>query len=146
MQSQFRWAGHVVWMKDHCLSKKLLYGELSQGRCSQGGQKKHFKDTLKVSPLIAWNIWCRTETSGMKLSNVEQKSVKPEETQQLSCAGSLEKALPHQPLPPPFLVLTAQDLSVQRLVLLVICALTNAFFNHKVDQIVLIDYDRQRRE
>ena len=49
MQSQVRWAGYVVRMKDHRLPKKLLYGELSQGKCSQGGQKKRFKDSLKVS-------------------------------------------------------------------------------------------------
>ena len=48
MQSQLRWAGHVVCMKDHHLPKKLLYGELSQGKYSQGGQKNSFKDTLKV--------------------------------------------------------------------------------------------------
>ena len=100
---------------------------------------------LSVLNLIAWIIWCETETSGMKLSNVEQKSEKPEEKQQLSCVGNLEKALPHQPLPPPFLVLTAQDSSMHRLVSLAICTLTDAFLNHKVDQMVLIDYDRQRR-
>ena len=49
MQSQLCWAGHVVCMKDHRLPKNLLYGELFQGKRSQGGQKKHFKDTLKVS-------------------------------------------------------------------------------------------------
>ena len=32
---------------------------------------------LSVLPLVAKNIWHRTETSGVKLSNVEQKSVKP---------------------------------------------------------------------
>ena len=32
MQSQLYWAGHVVHMKDHRLPKKLLYGELSQGK------------------------------------------------------------------------------------------------------------------
>ena len=49
MQSQFRWADHVVRIKDHRLPKKLLHGELSQSRLSHGGQKKRFKDTLKVS-------------------------------------------------------------------------------------------------
>ena len=49
MQSQLHWAGHVVRMKDYHLPRKLLYGELSQGKRSQGGQKKRFKDTLKVS-------------------------------------------------------------------------------------------------
>ena len=36
-------------MKDHHLPKKLLYSQLFQGKCSQRGQKKCFKDTLKVS-------------------------------------------------------------------------------------------------
>ena len=80
----------------------------------------------------------------MKLSNLQQKSVKPEEMQQMSCAGNLEKALPHQPMTTPFLVLMAQDSSVHKLVSLAICALTDAFLNHKVNQMVLIDYDGQR--
>ena len=49
MQSQLLWAGHVVCMKDHRLPNKQLYGELSQEKRFQGGQKKRFKDTLKVS-------------------------------------------------------------------------------------------------
>ena len=112
MQSQLRWAGHVVHIKDHCLLKKLLYGELFQGKCIQG-QKKHFKDTLKVSmksiiiTLIAWNIWRSTDRSDVKLPNVGRKPVKQEGMLQLSCAGNLEKTLPHQPLLPSFLVLTA---------------------------------------
>ena len=87
----------------------------------------------------------RIKTSSMKLSNVERKSVKPEEMQQLSCIENLEKALPHQPLLPPFLVFTAQDPSVHRLVSLATCALTDTFLNHKVDQMVLINYNGQRR-
>ena len=35
---------HVL-MKNHYLPMKLLYGELSQGKRSHGGQKKLFKDT-----------------------------------------------------------------------------------------------------
>ena len=76
---------------------------------------------------------------------MEQKSVKPKETQQLSCAGILEKVLPHQPLPPTFLVLTAQDTSVHRLVSLAFSAFTYTFLNYKVYQMVLINYDGQRR-
>ena len=49
MQSQLRWVGHVVCMKDHRLQKKQFHGELSQGKRSQRSQKKRFKDTLKVS-------------------------------------------------------------------------------------------------
>ena len=152
MRSPLRWAGHVFRTKDHRLPKKLLYRKLFQVKRSQGGQKNTSKTlwrslwNLLVSLLNAWNIWCRTETSGVKLSNVDRKSVKPEETQQLSCAGNLEKALLYQPLPPPYLVLTAQDYSAHRLVSLVICALTDLLLNHKVDQIFLINYDGLRRE
>ena len=48
-QSQLRWAGHVARMADHRLPKKLMFGELLEGKRCRGGQKKRFKDTLKVS-------------------------------------------------------------------------------------------------
>ncbi len=48
MQAQL-WAGHAAPMPDHRLAKKPLFGELEHGKCSQGGQKKRFKDTLKVA-------------------------------------------------------------------------------------------------
>ena len=54
-QSQLRWAGHVVRMPDHRLPKKLLFGKLEQGKRSQVGPKKRFKDNLKAS-LKAFNI------------------------------------------------------------------------------------------
>uniref|UniRef100_A0A8C5P9E5 C2H2-type domain-containing protein n=1 Tax=Leptobrachium leishanense TaxID=445787 RepID=A0A8C5P9E5_9ANUR len=54
-QSQLRWAGHVARMKDNRLPKMLLFGELTQGKRSQGGQKKRYKDTLKAA-LKAFNI------------------------------------------------------------------------------------------
>ena len=145
MQSQLHWASHIVCMKDHHLLKKLLYGELSWGSAPKEARistsKTHwgYPWNLSLSPLIAWNIWFRTETSVVRLSDMEQMSLKQEETQQLSCTGNLE------PLPPPFLVLTAQDSSAHRLVTLPICALTDVLLNHKVDRIVIIDYDGQRR-
>ncbi len=71
--------------------------------------------------------------------------MKQEGRQQLSYTGMLEKALTHQPLPPPFLVLTTQDSSMHGLVSLAIGALTDAFLIHKADQMVLIDYEGQRR-
>ena len=49
MKSQIRWAGHVVRMPDHRLPKHLFYGELHQGKRTQGGQRKRYKDTLKAS-------------------------------------------------------------------------------------------------
>ena len=133
MQSQLHWAGHVVHKKHHRLPKKLLYGELSQGKRSEGGPKKRFKDTLEV-PMKSFDVAPNClETSGVKLSNAERKFVKPEETQQLSCAGNIEKALSHQPLLSPFHVLTAQ-----------IGLISNAFLKRKVYQMVLIDYIGQR--
>ena len=114
MQSQLCWTGYVVCMKDHPLPKNLLNGELSQGKCSQGNQKNHFKDTLKVS--------------------MKSFGITP------NCLEYLA------PLAPPFLVMTTQDSSAHILVSLAICARKDAFFNHKVDQMILIDYDVQRRK
>ena len=36
-------------MPDSRLPRKLFYGELAEGKRTQGDQKKRFKDTLKVS-------------------------------------------------------------------------------------------------
>ena len=47
--TQLRWTGHVIRMPDERLPKKVFYGELQEGKRSQGGQKKRYKDTLKAS-------------------------------------------------------------------------------------------------
>jgi hypothetical protein len=36
-------------MSDSQIAKQILYGELVKRKRSQGGQKKRFKDSLKVS-------------------------------------------------------------------------------------------------
>ena len=49
IKAQLRWSGHVVRMDDTRLPKIALYGELSSGVRSVGGQRKRYKDTLKQS-------------------------------------------------------------------------------------------------
>ena len=146
--------GSITDIKDHRLPKKLLYCELPQGKRSQGGQKRRFKDTLKVSMKsfgVASNCLEYLALDRDKWREAVKRGAKVCETlrnaaTELSCAGNVEKALPHQPLLPPFLVLSAQDSSAYRLVSLAICTLTDAFLNHKVDRMVLIDYDGQKKK
>ena len=45
--AKLKWTGHVTRMPDERLPKKIIYGELQEGKRSQGGQKKRYKDTLK---------------------------------------------------------------------------------------------------
>jgi len=47
-KAQLRWSGHIVRMGQERLPKRLLYGELQEGKRSVGGQRKRYKDTLKV--------------------------------------------------------------------------------------------------
>jgi len=48
-KAQLRWSGHIVRMGEERLPKRLLYGELQEGKRSVGGQRKRYKDTLKVA-------------------------------------------------------------------------------------------------
>ena len=47
--TQLRWTGHVIRMPDERLPKKVFCGEQQEGKRSQGGQKKRYKNTLKAS-------------------------------------------------------------------------------------------------
>jgi len=48
-ERQLRWTGHVIRMPEHRLPRRVLYGELKEGRRSVGGQYKRFKDFLKAT-------------------------------------------------------------------------------------------------
>ena len=58
--AQLRWTGHVIRLPNKRLPKNVFYGELKEGKRSQGGQKKRYKDTLKASlkdfdiPMGSW--------------------------------------------------------------------------------------------
>ena len=73
--AQLRWTGHVTRMPDERLPKKVLYGELQEGKRSQGGQKKCYKDTLKASlkdlniPTESWEQAAQDRTKWRCLIN-----------------------------------------------------------------------------
>ena len=48
-QHQLRWLGYVTRMPHSRLPRKVFYGQLQQGQRSAGGQKKRFKDQLKMA-------------------------------------------------------------------------------------------------
>ena len=146
MQSQLHWAGHLIRMKDHNLAKKMLYSEPSQSKCSQGSQKKHLKNTLRVYVKSFGVIpncleylaqdrdkWHEVVKHGAKFSEARKNAA-------TELYRKIRKALPHQPLLTPFLVLTAQNSSMHRLVALTICAFMDPILN----QMVLIDFNGQR--
>ena len=55
-KAQPRWASHVSHMQDDRIPKQLYYGELWFRKPTVGGQRKHCKDSLKVS-LKDFNGW-----------------------------------------------------------------------------------------
>ena len=89
--AQLRWTGHVTRMPDERLPKKVLYGELQEGKRSQGGQKKRYKDTLKalLFQLSPWNRLLRIEQSGVASSTKVPPNLKQREYVKLK--GSVKK-------------------------------------------------------
>ena len=49
MKNQMRWAGHLARMQDCRLPKQLFFGELSNGSRARHGQKKRFRDVIRVN-------------------------------------------------------------------------------------------------
>ena len=48
LKSCLRWTGYVIRMEDHCIPKRLLFGELVKGHRKQGRPCKRFNDTVKA--------------------------------------------------------------------------------------------------
>ena len=73
--AHLRWTGHVTRKPDEWLPKKVLYGELQEGKRSQGCQKKPYKDTLKASlkdfniPTESWEQAAQDRTNWSCLIN-----------------------------------------------------------------------------
>ena len=86
--AQLRWTGHVTRMPDERLPKKVLYGELQEGKRSQGGQKKRYKDTLKAS-LKDFNI----PTESWEQAAQDQTKVPPnlKQRESVKLTGSIKK-------------------------------------------------------
>ena len=98
--AQPRWTGHVTRMPDERLPKKVLYGELQEGKRSQGGQKERYKDTLKASlkdfifQLSPGNRLLRIEQSGVPSSTKVPPNLKQRESVKLK--GSVKKGKQEQ--------------------------------------------------
>ena len=97
--AQLRWTGHVTRMPDERLPKKVLYGELQEGKRSQGGQMKRYKDTLKASLKdfnipIPGNRLLRIEQSGVASSTKVPPNLKKRESVKLKGSVKKEKQEP----------------------------------------------------
>ena len=93
--AQLRWTGHVTRMLEERLPKKVLCGELQEGKRLQGGQKKCYKDTLKprlrisTFQLSPGNRLLRIEQSGVASSTKVPPNLKQRESVKLK--GSVKK-------------------------------------------------------
>ena len=123
------------------------FGASARQKARKRASKTYWRSSWNrsVSTLITWNIWRRTERSGVKFSNMERKSVKPDEMQQLSCAGNFRKVTAMSATATTILLPTSRRLFRVKISLISHLHTTDAFLNHKVDQMVLIYYDEQRR-
>ena len=93
--AQLRWTGHVKRMPYERLTKKVLYGELQEGKRSQGGQKKRYKDIHKASlkyfniPTESWKQAAQDGTRWRCLINKGASQLKQRESVKLK--GSVKK-------------------------------------------------------
>ena len=93
--AQLRWTGHVTRMPDERLPKKVLYGELQEGKRSQGAKRNATKTPLKprlrisIFQLSPGNRLLRIEQSGVASSTKVPPNLKKRESVKLK--GSVKK-------------------------------------------------------
>ena len=95
--AQLRWTGHVIRMPDARLPKKVFYGELQEGKRSQGGQKKRYKDTLKASLKdfeIPMGSWEQTAQERSKWRGLIKEQLFMKRRESVKLKGSEESAKP----------------------------------------------------
>ena len=96
--AQLRWTGHIIRMPDERLPKKVFCGELQEGKRSQGGQKKRYKDTLQASlkdfdiPMGSWEQTAQERSKWRCLIN--KGAALYENRESVKLKGSAENAKP----------------------------------------------------
>ena len=93
--AQLRWTGHVTRMLDERLQKKVLYGKLQEGKCSQSAKRNATKTPLKprlrisIFQLSPGNRLLRIEQNGVASTTKVPPTLKQKESVKLK--GSVKK-------------------------------------------------------